>query len=790
MIFKEKRLLKNWDLDSLPTLQESDGTPQVKSVKKIIFPNNTLTDNGNNTVSVIFGAGTDNVTAAAALTDNALIRGNGGAKGIQDSGIIIDDSDNISGISSTGFDTGYTVTGSEPVGATYYDADNDTISTVLSGGVIGQHFQESFLTAQNDTGVTIANGTPVAYQGSIGNSGNFRMKLAQADASESPFLNVGILTESVGDTGQGKITTSGKVRGIQTNGANYGETWSAGDIVYISGSTAGYLTKTAPNAPTPTIPVALVLAAHASNGTLLVRPTFPTSMQNLTDVNGTVLTADGQFMVWDNGNGYFDADYNINDYSKSTDGTADYQTLRWNNTSKTWVSNSILNVNTSLSSVDIQGNLVLGTENVGSGKTIFLEGTTSALHRIMFKEGTDQKFAIEQNGATDSLKIRSASAAIGLDTDLITFLENGTITIGEENDNKNKYVYFGNGGKFAFGRNATERIESVQTSSVVRLFGYAKPTEFGTGDSSTFSLKTNNIEAVKIDTSQNVGIGTTPSYKFDVNGDVNTNESYILTRGTQAFTNAREEISSYSTGNIDAVARSDFKVYIDSNNNSTSTAKFKVLADGTSSEVFNVREDGVAYLKKSLTLDNSTLLASPMAGTIEYDGCSFYLTNISTQRAIDRTSDVAVATVTCENTIIETTLWTAPMIANSLCVGNLFKFHADGHIQNGGATAADEVTLRIKVGGVTIATLNPTTKAISVGSHWHIDANATQRTIGVTGSRTVHIDLDIDGITEEVIALTVINTTVDMTVTITAQWASADPDNIIKLLQGYMEYKN
>ena len=40
------------------------------------------------------------VTAAAAMTDNTLIKGDGGAKGVQDSGIVIDDSDNMSAINT------------------------------------------------------------------------------------------------------------------------------------------------------------------------------------------------------------------------------------------------------------------------------------------------------------------------------------------------------------------------------------------------------------------------------------------------------------------------------------------------------------------------------------------------------------------------------------------------------------------------------------------------------------------------------------------------------------------
>ena len=191
-----------------------------------------------------------------------------------------------------------------------------------------------------------------------------------------------------------------------------------------------------------------------------------------------------------------------------------------------------------------------------------------------------------------------------------------------------------------------------------------------------------------------------------------------------------------------------------------------------------------------LQFTSGTLLDTPLPGTLEYDGCSLYMTNIATQRALDRTSDVAIATVTVANTTNETVLWTAVMPANSLCTGNVFKFHCDGIIENDGAAATEEVTLRIKVNGNTIATLNPTTRSLAAGSHWHIDANATQRTLGASGSRAVHIDLNIDDVLEEITAVATINTTLAMDVTVTAEWASADVNNTISLYQGFMEYKN
>jgi len=50
--------------------------------------------------SAIGAAGGGDVSAGAVMTDNTLIKGDGGVKGVQDSGITIDDSDNITGIAN------------------------------------------------------------------------------------------------------------------------------------------------------------------------------------------------------------------------------------------------------------------------------------------------------------------------------------------------------------------------------------------------------------------------------------------------------------------------------------------------------------------------------------------------------------------------------------------------------------------------------------------------------------------------------------------------------------------
>ena len=59
---------------------------------------NLAVDASGNVIEEPLGGGTGDVTAASNITDNAVVRGDGGAKGVQESGVLIDDSDNITGV--------------------------------------------------------------------------------------------------------------------------------------------------------------------------------------------------------------------------------------------------------------------------------------------------------------------------------------------------------------------------------------------------------------------------------------------------------------------------------------------------------------------------------------------------------------------------------------------------------------------------------------------------------------------------------------------------------------------
>jgi len=223
--------------------------------------------------------------------------------------------------------TPQSVTGGQPIfedwlkiwtatdeGQLSWNTDDDCLDVTTSGGnVTIQVWQETMYDVINQTGGDLTDGRVVMFTGTLWASGKITVDYGIADSSVPAVYNIGITTETIANWEAGKVTQFGKVRWIDTTWTPFWEVWNDGDVLYVSPDTAGYLTKTQPQAPDLTIPIAAVIKAHASTGTLLVRPTYWQKMTDLDDVNGTPMTTNGQIMVWDNDNWYFDANYNIND---------------------------------------------------------------------------------------------------------------------------------------------------------------------------------------------------------------------------------------------------------------------------------------------------------------------------------------------------------------------------------------------------------------------------------------------------------------------------------------------
>jgi hypothetical protein len=189
----------------------------------------------------------------------------------------------------------------------------------------------------------------------------------------------------------------------------------------------------------------------------------------------------------------------------------------------------------------------------------------------------------------------------------------------------------------------------------------------------------------------------------------------------------------------------------------------------------------------SAKIATDSLLVSPVAGTLEFYNDRMYLTNVGTQRAIDRTAGAVTSTTTVANTAVETAIFTGTLGANSLKVGNIIKVHCDGVVSN--ATTADDLLINIYIGSNLITTLDPAILLVT-DAHWHLDGAMTIRTVGESGTMAYHIDLGLDTVDTEEIGLSSIDTTTANDFMIKVTWDNAKAGNIFSLYQGYVEYKN
>jgi hypothetical protein len=188
-----------------------------------------------------------------------------------------------------------------------------------------------------------------------------------------------------------------------------------------------------------------------------------------------------------------------------------------------------------------------------------------------------------------------------------------------------------------------------------------------------------------------------------------------------------------------------------------------------------------------VTFQDGPLLATPVAGSMEFSDGRWYITGTGKQRVLDRTCGVIAATTTIANSNAEATLWTETLSANTMKVGRLYKIHCDGIISN--HSNDDDITLNFYVGGVLHATITPLTKTYAA-SPWHADFNFTVRTVGAGGTSAVQGHMLIGALDTWFNSLQALDTTAANSMTIKAKWNTASAANTISVYQGWLELKN
>lgn len=204
-----------------------------------------------------------------------------------------------------------------PIGAAgagvlrWNDVDGTLDLGLKGGNVTLQVGQEQIVRVVNKTGANLLESQYKVVRVRVASEGGAQgqrlaVVLAQANNDADSITTLGVVTENIDNNQEGFITTFGNVSNINTTGSLQGETWVDGDVLYLSPTTPGQLTKIKPIAPQHSVTVGYVVYAHAVNGKIFIKVDNGYELDELhnvlitTPVNNDVLTYNSSTALWEN----------------------------------------------------------------------------------------------------------------------------------------------------------------------------------------------------------------------------------------------------------------------------------------------------------------------------------------------------------------------------------------------------------------------------------------------------------------------------------------------------------
>lgn len=180
------------------------------------------------------------------------------------------------------FNSAYT-TPSHSEGILFYDKDEHTMAVYNDeSAVTHQLGQEGYIRVYNNSGASITDGKPVYVTGTDGTEGRPTIAMAKADALTTSSA-IGVTTHSIENNTFGYITSWGVVNGLDTS------SFTAGDTVYLSHTTAGAITTIEPPDGNYRLQVGFVTKVDAASGKLLV--TISPQLNGVSDSNKVIMRA-------------------------------------------------------------------------------------------------------------------------------------------------------------------------------------------------------------------------------------------------------------------------------------------------------------------------------------------------------------------------------------------------------------------------------------------------------------------------------------------------------------------
>lgn len=174
-----------------------------------------------------------------------------------------------------------------------WNADEGTLDVGQPNSISTHVGAETKLLCRNaSNSVTIPKGTAVMFAGTLGASGRLKVAPMIANGSFPGYVFFGVTDQAIEGASDGYVTVFGKIRGVNTSA------YAEGDILWCNPAVAGGFTTTEPQAPNLKLAVAAVISS-ANNGTIFVRWTTGSRLQDLHDVEANGSKSDGDILEYD-----------------------------------------------------------------------------------------------------------------------------------------------------------------------------------------------------------------------------------------------------------------------------------------------------------------------------------------------------------------------------------------------------------------------------------------------------------------------------------------------------------
>jgi len=159
-----------------------------------------------------------------------------------------------------------------------WDSDLATVVLGLNDNVPNELGFKNFWLVKNQTGSTIAKGSLVYANGTVGASGRITVAKFIANGSIDAKYLLGITAHDLTDGEDGYVVSFGKIRQVNT------DTFAAGAILYPSPTVAGVWTDVEPVAPNIDMPIGFCINSSVNNGTIAIRVASGYKLNELHDV--------------------------------------------------------------------------------------------------------------------------------------------------------------------------------------------------------------------------------------------------------------------------------------------------------------------------------------------------------------------------------------------------------------------------------------------------------------------------------------------------------------------------